>query len=87
MAVGVPAVANGECGVLRGHCERSGAGIVYTNEEEFHQAIDKLQYYKIGFDNCYSPKPYFEGVLHFLQTCQIPAQLYHTGNPLWNFLI
>lgn len=42
MAVGVPAMANGDCGVLRGHCERSGAGIVYTNEEEFHQAIDRI---------------------------------------------
>lgn len=41
MAVGVPALANGECDVLRGHCERSGAGIIYTDEKEFHQAIDK----------------------------------------------
>lgn len=41
-AVGVPAIVNGDCAVLKGHCERSGAGIVYTNEQEFHQAIDNL---------------------------------------------
>ncbi len=41
-AVGVPAIVNGECAVLKGHCERSGAGIAYINEQEFHQAIDDL---------------------------------------------
>lgn len=41
-AVGIPAMVNGDCAVLRGHCERSGAGIIYTNEQEFHQAIDNI---------------------------------------------
>ena len=41
-AVGVPAMVNGNCAVLRGHCERSKAGIPYTNEKEFHESIQKI---------------------------------------------
>lgn len=41
-ATGVPAIVNGDCAVLKGHCERSGAGFAYTNEQEFHRAIDEL---------------------------------------------
>lgn len=34
MALGVPVIVNGKCEVLKGHCERSGAGVWYSNDKE-----------------------------------------------------
>jgi lipopolysaccharide biosynthesis glycosyltransferase len=42
MACGVPAIVNGNCEVLKGHCERSGAGLYYTNGKEFSDCIRTL---------------------------------------------
>lgn len=39
MAVGTPVLVNGECEVLRGHCNRSGAGLYYKNYYEFECCI------------------------------------------------
>jgi len=41
-ALGVPALMNGQCDVLRGHCDRSGAGLYYGNEDEFCDLLHKL---------------------------------------------
>lgn len=40
MAVGVPVIVNGKCKVLKGHCDKSNAGLYYINEKE---AIDSLK--------------------------------------------
>lgn len=40
MALGTPVIVNGECGVLKGHCERSGAGISYSDIVSFNKAMD-----------------------------------------------
>lgn len=37
MALGVPGIVNGKCDVLRGHCQKSGAGVYYQSYEEFEQ--------------------------------------------------
>ena len=42
MAMRRPVVVNGACEVLRGHCERSGAGLYFTNYYEFAGALDYL---------------------------------------------
>lgn len=42
MACGTPALANGKCQVLRGHCERSGGGMCYESYEGFKAALDKI---------------------------------------------
>jgi len=41
-ALGVPALMNGQCTVLRGHCDRSGAGLYYDNLSEFHDRLHML---------------------------------------------
>lgn len=39
MALGIPVIVNGKCEVLKGHCERSEAGVYYNNSDE---AVNKL---------------------------------------------
>ena len=41
-AMGKPALANGNCEVLRGQCLRSNAGLFYTSYEEFQMALELL---------------------------------------------
>lgn len=40
MALGTPVIVNGECGVLRGHCERSGGGMWYQDYNEWVKALN-----------------------------------------------
>ncbi len=42
MALGVPVVVSGECAVLKGHCERSGAGEWYIGYEQFVGVLEKV---------------------------------------------
>lgn len=42
MALGRPVFVNGACAVLRGHCERSRAGIYYQDEQEAVRLLDVL---------------------------------------------
>ena len=42
MSLGVPVIVNGKCEVLKGHCERSNAGLYYTNYEELEEALTSL---------------------------------------------
>lgn len=42
MALGVPVIVNGRCTVLRGHCNKSGAGLFYTDEEGFGRMLNKF---------------------------------------------
>ncbi len=42
MALGVPVLVNGECEVLKAHCEKSGAGLFYQNGEEVIKALNAL---------------------------------------------
>lgn len=42
MALGVPVIVNGKCEVLKGHCERSGAGFYYMNEKDAIDVMDSL---------------------------------------------
>jgi glycosyltransferase involved in cell wall biosynthesis len=39
---GTPALVNGECSVLRGHCERSGACLCYDSYDTFKMALDRV---------------------------------------------
>jgi len=39
---GIPVLVNGACEVLRGHCQRSGAGYWYGNYDEFAHYLDRL---------------------------------------------
>lgn len=43
LALGTPVMVNGECDVLRGHCDRSGAGMCFYDSVSFSQCIDKYQ--------------------------------------------
>lgn len=43
MALGVPGIVNGNCSVLKGHCEKSGGSFCYFNFLEFEQCMQKLQ--------------------------------------------
>ncbi len=36
---GTPVIANADCEVVRWHCERSGAGLTFTDEHEFEQCL------------------------------------------------
>jgi lipopolysaccharide biosynthesis glycosyltransferase/glycosyltransferase involved in cell wall biosynthesis len=38
-SLGVAAMVNGRCAVLRGHCEKSEAGFCYTNQREFTETM------------------------------------------------
>jgi glycosyltransferase involved in cell wall biosynthesis len=40
---GTPALVNGECSVLRGHCERSIGCLCYVSYEEFKESLDRIQ--------------------------------------------
>lgn len=42
MACGIPVLVNGECDVLKGHCQRSNAGLWYHNYDEFYECIKYL---------------------------------------------
>jgi|GEM_PF-2085584 len=42
MASGIPALVNGECDVLKGHCIRSNAGLWYQNYDEFRECLNLL---------------------------------------------
>lgn len=50
-AAGIPVIANSDCAVLKGQCERSKAGITYSSQKEFNGAIRRIrtnpQYAKI----------------------------------------
>lgn len=41
-SVGTPALVNGNCAVLRGHCLRSNGGLYYTDYDEFETCLDLL---------------------------------------------
>ncbi len=41
-AVGTPALVNGRCAVLKGHVERSGGGLSYTDYASFEAGLDTL---------------------------------------------
>ncbi len=43
LLAGKPVLANGRCPVLVDHCEKSNAGLYYTNEEEFVMALRLLE--------------------------------------------
>lgn len=40
LALGCPVLVNGKCDVLKGHCEKSEAGIAYMNKREFMNAME-----------------------------------------------
>lgn len=40
MSVGTPVLVNGKCAVLKGHCERSNAGLYYCNYLEFEAEVN-----------------------------------------------
>lgn len=42
-ALAKPVLANGLCDVLRGQCQRSNAGLYYTNYYEFRETMDVLE--------------------------------------------
>ncbi|MCL2335816.1 MAG: glycosyltransferase [Firmicutes bacterium] len=41
-ALGIPALVNARCSVLRGHCDKSGAGLYYTCQQEFSEYTTRL---------------------------------------------
>jgi glycosyltransferase involved in cell wall biosynthesis len=41
-ALGRPVLVNGNCSVLRAHCERSNGGLWYTDYEQFRECTDRL---------------------------------------------
>lgn len=43
MSLGIPVLVNGQCEVLKGHCERSGAGIAYLQEQDAAAGIELLE--------------------------------------------
>lgn len=42
MALGVPGIVNGNCEVLKGHCEKSKGAVYYINETDFINIMAKL---------------------------------------------
>lgn len=42
MALNVPVLVNGECEVLRGHCEKSGGGLYYTDYDSCREALERI---------------------------------------------
>lgn len=42
MALGVPVIVNGNCPVLRAHCQISGAGLWYFDDNEFDQCVEQM---------------------------------------------
>ena len=55
MALGTPAIVNGECSVLKGHCIRSNAGLYYNNYFEFEAELNYMlcnkETYKVMCEN------------------------------------
>lgn len=45
MALSVPALVNGACDVLRGHCVKSNGGLYYQNYFEFEGALEYLMHH------------------------------------------
>lgn len=43
MALGVPGFVNGNCEVLKGHCEKSGGAVYYKDEQECVELMEKLK--------------------------------------------
>lgn len=43
LACGVPVIANGECVVLKGHCDKSGGGFAYGSYDQFRDAVDRVR--------------------------------------------
>lgn len=42
LSLGVPVIVNGECNVLKGHCQRSHAGEYYMNPQEALEKLDTV---------------------------------------------
>ncbi|CAJ35697.1 glycosyltransferase family 4 protein [Methanocella arvoryzae] len=42
MACSTPVLVNGECAVLKGHCEKSGGGMTFFSYEDFKSSMDRL---------------------------------------------
>lgn len=42
MALGIPGIVNGNCNVLKGHCERSGGSFYYKDEIDFEEVMDNI---------------------------------------------
>lgn len=40
MALGISGIVNGNCEVLKGHCEKSNGSVYYTNYEEFEDELE-----------------------------------------------
>lgn len=61
MACSKPVLLNGTCSVLKGHCEKSGAGLYFENYYEFETALDFLLTHKRAYeDMCENGKRYVE---------------------------
>ena len=59
MAVGRPVIVDEQCEVLRGHCERSGAGLAFSNYAGFEAAVEQLRRDKNGYATmCKAAKAY-----------------------------
>ena len=43
MALGVPGIVNGNCEVLKGHCDKSHGAISYKTWEEFSVVLENIQ--------------------------------------------
>lgn len=43
MLAGTPILANSDCAVVKGHCEKSSGGLTYGSYEEFRNAVDLLR--------------------------------------------
>lgn len=43
MAIGRPVIVNNACEVLRGHCERSGAGLAFSDYDGFAAVVDQMR--------------------------------------------
>ena len=60
MALGVPVIVNGQCEVLKGHCERSGAGFVYLNDAQAIEGLRELEMEKGRSEMSLRAKKYVE---------------------------
>jgi glycosyltransferase involved in cell wall biosynthesis len=49
LALKRPVLVNGECEVLKGHCERGNAGLYYSNYSEFQHCINTLKNKNINY--------------------------------------
>lgn len=59
MAVGRPVIVAEECEVLRGHCERSGAGLSFTDYESFEISVELMRNEKKQYEAmCHAAKKY-----------------------------